>query len=77
MLIITFNPYFDSANLLLQATYTKMVYHNLNSFKSMYSGVLYQYIKDSRVKAIIFKFYFLSFENIQKIFSMNKVGFLQ
>ncbi len=45
MLIITFNPYFDSANLLPQATYTKIVYHNLNSFKSVYSRILYQHIK--------------------------------
>lgn len=74
MLIITFNPYFDSANLLPQATYTKIVYHNLNSFKSVYSRILYQHIKMLLgSKQLSFKnSIFLSLENIQKIFSINK-----
>ena len=74
MLIITFNPYFDSSHLLPQATYTKMVYNNLNSFKSVYSRILYQHIKMLLgSKEISFKnSIFLSLENIQKIFSINK-----
>ncbi|WP_284676385.1 replication initiation protein [Helicobacter colisuis] len=73
-LLITFNQNINSSHLFPQKTYTKIVYHNLNSFKSAYSRILYQHIKMLLgSKEVSFKeSIFLNLENIIKIFSINK-----